>query len=140
MFYTFVFYFGDFYDFLLALQYLVCIKNFSTIFNFFCYFDRKKCYYQYKVMLFKCFYVWPHPQARNRTQAPHALEGDFTIPFPSTSFGENVLNLNDQSDSGCKPGQYVVGLPVVTDDEGQLGLHLVVFVDDGFVLLLFFLF
>ncbi len=55
-------------------------------------------------------------QVVNRNPVESA-RGDFLIRIPASNTGDSILNLNE---SGTKPidGGYILGFPVVTDDEG----------------------
>ena len=47
------------------------------------------------------------------------MEGDFLIQLPPTTGGDSVLNLSEKSDTSTNNGCYLIGYPVVTDDEGN---------------------
>ena len=54
----------------------------------------------------------------NRNQVTSTTDGDFFIRLPTSTIGDSVLNLND-SDGNMSVGTYMIGFPVVTDDEGR---------------------
>ena len=55
----------------------------------------------------------------NRNPFSLTAPGDFFIQIPASTTGESILNLNDASGSSSD-GRYMIGFPVVTDDEGTL--------------------